>query len=1407
MNGVDQIKQLKEAGFSDEDIGTWTATTKKELFDAGFGQGEVDTYFGEPPFDPTPVKQLVQENIKKATKPEGESTEPKPVNSFMDALEFGLQSSVSGLMVRGEKPNKTLTEDAPMASRVVAGMGQLAGDLPFMVTGAVVGGANPVTGTAGAFALPAGMRQILMDKYEKGEATSFGDFWERASGAIIETAKGWITGAATGAVGKAVQAAPIASPTAKAVATISSEVATMVTVGKALEGEIPKAQDFLDAAVVICGVKRAMNGAAKLRKIYGETGVKPDDLVADMEKDPTILQDVLADNVEIPGSYQAIDVEPVVVKADRLTTKDLPEYAQGAIMSEQRARQTNDGVDAHLVDAEWEKKTLPIGELFEANRTLFTGDKFVHRGSMTEGPIVLDRDNTILDGNNRVYEAIRRGETQIEAFRPATGGAGGGQEPPKPPTPPKPPVEAGGAEPLYVKHIEPEKSAKQKVLDKISIGGKEVKEDKLTFDSLYTKVVDDLHPVAKMVKEARDGKELTTANDPYQLARLSRGSFGKANQMLEYGTYDFKSYENNGASLKEILKPVHKDLNGLRAYAVSKRTLELSGRDINSGVDAWASKEVVRNGQEKYEPILKELVAYQNRVSKYLKDAGVITDEAYAAMKEANKNYVPFFRVMDDGGPGGPKVGGGVRNPIKAIKGSDREIIDPLESIIKNTYTYVALAERNQVFSKFVELAKSTGEPGKYIKKVAPPVREIKLHEDEIQALFDEFLTVKKKSTVERKETSKTTTGDGAADSKAFTMVRERVAEALKARGFSDGEAKQMIGRLMAKEASSSTVEKVMTEIRKTEYVPEIDIRLPNDVASIFRTVREPLKDNEIGFFNNGKYEVYEVDKDIAAAFKGMDAESANFLVKILAIPAKTLRAGAVLSPDFMGRNILRDQTMAFALSKSGYLPFIDLTRGFLSIVRKDEAFQNWLKGGGAQSTYAAMDRQYMQDSIEALTKNTGVGSRAWNVVKSPLDLLRALSELAENSTRLGVFKQAMKHGVAEKATIQEAAMVAREGTLDFQRIGSKMRAANMIATFLNAHVQGLDRVARGFKDDPFGMTMRAGISITVPSLLLWMANRDDPRYQEIPRWQKDLFWIVMTDDTIYRIPKPHELGLVFGTVPERLLENFIADNPDAAKDIEKSLLNAFIPNMIPTAATPLIEQFANRSLFTGSPTIPSGLEKLLPEYQYTEYTTETSKAIGQIMGSFPGLTKRAISDEEPLIGGVARALSSPILMENYLRAWTGGLGMYVLQLADKGLREAGVVPDPVKPAKTLADLPVIKAFVTRYPSASAQSIQDFYDEFYAKQKVYNTVMEMAKQGDVASMERARAVDPSAMAQLDGIRDVLTTHSQLVRMIHKNPQYTAEEKRQLIDTTYFRMIEIAQEGKRALRQIEQALTR
>ena len=63
-------------------------------------------------------------------------------------------------------------------------------------------------------------------------------------------------------------------------------------------------------------------------------------------------------------------------------------------------------------------------------------------------------------------------------------------------------------------------------------------------------------------------------------------------------------------------------------------------------------------------------------------------------------------------------------------------------------------------------------------------------------------------------------------------------------------------------------------------------------------------------------------------------------------------------------------------------------------------------------------------------------------------------------------------------------------------------------------------------------------------------------------------------------------------------------------------------------------------SFFTGKPLVPDYMDKqLLSKYQYTTYTSEVAKGIS-----------RAIN----IMVGDHTKLDSPIIIDNFIRAWTG---------------------------------------------------------------------------------------------------------------------------------------------------------
>ena len=145
---------------------------------------------------------------------------------------------------------------------------------------------------------------------------------------------------------------------------------------------------------------------------------------------------------------------------------------------------------------------------------------------------------------------------------------------------------------------------------------------------------------------------------------------------------------------------------------------------------------------------------------------------------------------------------------------------------------------------------------------------------------------------------------------------------------------------------------------------------------------------------------------------------------------------------------------------------------------------------------------------------------------------------------------------------------------------------------------------------------------ITLPSVLLWELNKDDPRYQELPQWQKDIFWIIPTKDTLIKIPKPFELGILFGTVPERMLQ-WMYDRKRKQKGVgfkglAGSVLDSMAPSFLPTALVPAIEAMTNHSIFMGRDIVPQSQQNTIPELQYGPYTSAVGREIGETFGISP---------------------------------------------------------------------------------------------------------------------------------------------------------------------------------------------
>uniref|UniRef100_UPI003076A30C LPD38 domain-containing protein n=1 Tax=Bilophila sp. TaxID=1929485 RepID=UPI003076A30C len=225
---------------------------------------------------------------------------------------------------------------------------------------------------------------------------------------------------------------------------------------------------------------------------------------------------------------------------------------------------------------------------------------------------------------------------------------------------------------------------------------------------------------------------------------------------------------------------------------------------------------------------------------------------------------------------------------------------------------------------------------------------------------------------------------------------------------------------------------------------------------------------------------------------------------------------------------------------------------------------------------------------------------------------------------------------------------------------------------------------------------------------------------------------------------------------------------------------------ILPTALTPLAENWANKSWAFDFPIVPFAAEGILPEYQYTENTTELAKALSHIVGTLPGVGEMNTF--------------SPAKAENFIRGYTGGGGMYALNALDYVLRKTGALPDPVKPTPTLADIPFVRAFVVRHPSMNAEPIAQFrehWQEASSYMKTINRLEKEFKYEDIANLMPYHLFNA-----LQGSYEALSTIQRTIQQVNKTPSMTADEKRQTIDTLYYQAITIAKYGNETYEKIK-----
>lgn len=830
-------------------------------------------------------------------------------------------------------------------------------------------------------------------------------------------------------------------------------------------------------------------------------------------------------------------------------------------------------------------------------------------------------------------------------------------------------------------------------------------------------VADDTYDIRAAVQDL--GTRRPPSEDAAVLARLSRGAWGEAMEWLqrgvrELGTADERMNEGIVKTLGDLVRSGR--AQEFRRYVDAESALERWDRGIDPGFsreDAQAIVDLYKN-----DPAIRKAGeaawAHSQALLKLRHQVGLLTDLSLKQISEANQRRVGFYRIFEPEETGASRGFGGRgglgSSGLHSQKGSARRVIDPIEAIIRDTYVTAKKVREHQAKRALVEHALATEGGGKVVEQVPAPQRPVTIPLEKLQQQLRDLGLVKE--AIDAKTGERFTVELGGPGGAELDGIVQAFQDAHVAGG---AEAKDLVFPMLMK----------------------------------------------------GELKWFQVrDKATYDALVGLGPVELDIWRRVFSGPKRLLQTGATATLEWGLGNLPRDAFAQSIFSHASWRPPLwRHMEGLYHMLTHDPVYQRFKLGGADQATMGASERGTTQLEMRRLFGYFRTLKQAWldrkaawsratpiekglyvlndleRVVLSPFEALRTIKEGSETMGRVGEYaaleRQALKKGARPVDAQAEAALGARDVGIDFQQLGSTTREVNHVVAFFGAWLRGWAQLGRELKTRPHIVIPRMVAEITVPSLALYYLQRDDPVYQDMPSWKRDLFWVYVDrgDDQgegwdgygsgkvqhVWMFPKPFELGLLFGTLPERMAAWRDGRDKDFARNM-RDLVGRMAPPWIPTAAVPLIENYGNRSTFRDRPVFPRRTEGLDPSEQVNPQTGETARVLGRAMGY------------------------SPAKIENLVRGWTGGAGMYLMSGSNaivRFMRAAEGLP-PLKAPRPesddrLLDIPGLRRFLSRVPAEDSESVERLYQDFQKAEQHRQTWRAMLKDG--RQVEAARYLD------------------------------------------------------------------
>ena len=1379
------INLLKQGGFSDSNIERWKEKNINIMLRGGFSEEEVMESLGTYSSDKLMQDEATMKPIENywSQKLPGLTRDLQKIKRYAvgeesqiyDFFREGFGQSTTNLMLQyhtnGEqgydwkKAYGNELKDDGAIERLVRTIGTLTGDAPVGIAAGLplFLARKPIAAAATAGFVNDSVKTAYLESLKGGKVKNFSQWWKL----FVDK------GVKEGIKGGAMFAGTIAGPAGLAAAglgkgfmtTLGGTYLGMTGMGSVIESvenkklTLPSKQQLADNALLIGSLGFAGKASQMAYNRMTKTKESLADVSKDLLKDPVTGQE--AASLNINAHYKTLTPEvKESIKELQSELKTLKNIENGKGPKKVSLEKQKNKLNEELESAKSEEQIVAIDKKIK-----------IINNQLEEHTL---REQVVPENEFKISQRQEEIQTELKNVGERIG-----------------PDEAK----ISAKKDTYEDSDMQEMSGFINMEKIETQKTKGEFnkaDRFMYEYVDSIFPVKKIEKLAQ--KMGAEKNFVYEQITNLGGVVGKAMSFINgAGTKNFLSREIDGKSLVEILKPLKLEkgkskYDEFSIYKVSKRNLELTDRGIKTGIPRDLSERIVNKHKDEYETISKEYDEFTQKVLQYMEDSGVISKQLKESIIAQNKDFVPFFKMFDPKFKGDKKLGGMPLKQIVGVEKLEKKINDQKQKIEKTQEEFTDAIQKGDTQKE---------------QTLEGTIDKLENQLNKLQEEYKAKVTIVDPIEVTMKNTMQ------------MIMLAERNIAAvdfiktIESARKKNPDAFPFINKVKPSIESIKSNRKELEKVLETKNLTDEQI----NNFEIFRAKSKDVTDTQVAIIRDGKREVWDLGTDILAkavtrerAFNKLygifDVEGSVF--KMAEKVTQLKRFGITVHPKFTLANFLAQElTMPF-IAKTRYIPVVDGIKGIVWQVKNKEIEKAYMSEGKGQSTFVDADRQLfsankMREQIEGRTyyhtldpkepshaflypmevmKNLGV--KLARVAQRPTVLTEQAPRLvASKNLENKLIKDNEKLPRSQRLTKRQIEILSTyeaRDIIDFARKGASMEAAGRINAFLNAGIQGLYKTAR-VATDPTSITRFATtgvVGMTIPTILLWYANKDSKTYENTTEWEKLNFWVLVTNEEkgeYFTIRKPWEIGWLFATLPEKMLNYAFLKDKDYVNKMQKQWFEGalgYFSNFIPISDVfmPYIEEGFNRNMYTKRPVMPRKQDNKLAEFQYTPETSETAKIIGDAIrgiGNFFGIE--------------GRDYGSPIIIDHYISSYTATLGRDVIKGLDAIIKKYDKdATNYIKPwsddtVTNLTKVPIVNYFFRRTPKLSAEPLSKYWQNFKKIKKYQGQVEDLIEQG-----KQKEAIDLFGDYEV-GLVKLLSKHT--IKMQEKYNMFTLLRTREV----------------------------